>query len=93
MGNNIMMYAIFIKAFDIFKEYIIRAESTIFHESVHVIVKKDYSRMFILLGLLISTILFWLFPQGDAIRYSVFAMIVGDSILLYFKIRMWNSIK
>ena len=91
--DDIMYYAVFIKIFDIFKEYLIRAESAIFSNSMHVIVKKDYSKFYILAGLLASTVIFWLFPQDDAIFYSILFLISGDIMLIYYKIKMFKSIK
>jgi hypothetical protein len=91
-SDNIMYYAVLIKIFDIFKEYLIRAESAIFQNSMHVIVKKDYSKFYILAGLSASTLIFWMFPQDIAIFYSILLLIVGDMILIYYKIKMYKKV-
>jgi hypothetical protein len=90
--GGIMVYIVAMKLFDIFKEYLIRAESTIFHGSMDVIVKKDYTRFYILGGLFVSTIIFWWFPQQKAIEYSLYYIMLGDSIAFYYKIKMFKTI-
>jgi hypothetical protein len=90
--GGIMVYIVAMKLFDIFKEYLIRAESTIFHQSMDIIVKKDYTRFYILGGLFVSTIIFWWFPQKEAIIYSLYYIMIGDSIAFYYKIKMFKSI-
>jgi hypothetical protein len=90
--DNLMIYAILFKTFDIFKEYLIRAESAIFNDSMHVIVKKDYSKLYILLGLSFSTLIFWIFGQHDAILLSICLVVLGDSILLLYKIKMIKNL-
>jgi len=91
--KNIMIYAVFIKLFDIFKEYLIRIEGIMFSNSIDIIVKKDYSKLYILFGLLISTIIFWTYPQEDAIFYSVLVLIMGEMFLIYYKIRIYIKLK